>query len=338
MRIIAYVNGNSGPSYHRVIMPLLLMKDVDVFVTNNLLEEHFEKGCDLFMYNRLLPEHANSKLKELKEKYGFKTCVDVDDYWELDEHHILYDHYKEIEFAKQQVDHISKADIVLTTNERLAEVIAPFNINVHILPNAIPKQGQFNIEREPYYLTRLFWQGSITHRKDIEILERPIDQLGKIAAKIKMIMAGYHENEDEWYQMALTYTAGAKHQYKLIEGAPVTKYYEAYKHADICLIPLVKSRFNGFKSNLKVLEAANLGLPVIASQVDPYLNMPLLYAKSGSDWVKHITRLVDSRKRRKEAGAILKEFCDKHYDFHKINNERKQILEYVAKKDTPVVK
>jgi glycosyltransferase involved in cell wall biosynthesis len=332
MRIIAFVNANSGPSYHRIIMPLMLMKDVDVFITNNLLTEHFDKGCDLFIYNRILPAHAEDQIRELKEKYGFKTCVDIDDYWHLDEHHVLYDHYKEIGFAGQQVKHIQGADVVLTTNERLAAEIRPLHPNVHILPNAIPKQGQFDIEREPHYLTRLFWQGSVTHKKDIEILERPIDQLGKIAGKIKMIMAGYHENEEEWHSMALTYTAGAKHQYKLIPGAPVTSYYEAYKHADICLVPLVRSRFNGFKSNLKVLEAANLGLPVIASQVDPYLNMPLLYARSGSDWVKHITRLVDSKKRRRDAGAELKEFCDKHYNFHKINKERKQILEYEVKK------
>jgi glycosyltransferase involved in cell wall biosynthesis len=314
----------------------MLMKDVDVYITNNLTEESFEKGCDIFMYNRILPESSAPQIKALKEKYGFKTCVDVDDYWHLDEHHILYEDYEAIEFAKQQINHIYNADIVLTTNERLAEAIKSFNKNVHILPNAIPKQGQFDIEREPYYLTRLFWQGSITHKADIEILERPIEQLNKISGKIKMIMAGYHESEDDWYSMAMSYTAKTKHQYRLIPGVPVTQYYEAYKQADICLIPLVKSRFNGYKSNLKVLEAANLGLPVIASQVDPYLNMPLLYAKCGNDWVKHITRLVDSNKRRKEAGSVLKEFCDKHFNFHKINNERKQILEYVAKKDTTV--
>lgn len=310
----------------------MLMKDIDVYITNNLLEEHFKKGCDIFIYNRILPDHAEAKIKELKEKYGFKTCVDVDDYWHLDEHHILYDYYEEIQFAKSQVSHIMNADFVLTTNERLADEIKSLNKNVYIVPNAIPKQGQFDIEREPYYLTRLFWQGSITHRKDIEILERPIYQLSKIASKIKMIMAGYHRDEAEWHSMALTYTANTKHQYKLIEGQPVTNYYEAYKHADICLVPLVKSRFNGYKSNLKVLEAANLGLPVIASAVDPYLDMPLLYCKSGRDWVKHITRLVDSKKRRKEAGAELKDFCETQYNFHKINNMRKQILEFEAKK------
>lgn len=332
MRIIAFVHSNSGPAYHRVIMPLMLMRDTDVYITNNLKVEDFEKGCDLFLYNRILPDHAIPQLSLLKEKYGFKIGVDVDDYWELDPHHVLYDYYNEIDFAKQQVQTLKDADFVTTTNKRLAEAIREHNPTVYVCPNAIPKAGQFDIEREPHYLTRIFWQGSITHRKDIEILAHPLAGLSRIAPKIKMVMAGYTEGEPEWYGMAHAYTADLKHQYKLIEGAPVTKYYEAYKHADICLVPLVKSRFNGYKSNLKVLEAANLGLPVIASQVDPYLDMPLLYCKSGNDWLKHITRLVQSKKRQKEAGAELQAFCEEHYNFHKINNERKQVYEYEAKK------
>lgn len=331
MRIVAFVNANSGPSYHRVIAPLLLMPNADVFVTNNLLEEHFEKGCDIFMYNRTLPEHCDSKIKELKKKHGFKTCVDIDDYWELDPWHILYAEYQKENFAALQVRHIRDADFVLTTNSRLAAKISVINSRVYVVPNAIPKAGQFVLEREPSPFFRLFWQGSITHERDIQILERPVDQLKTIAPRIKMVMAGYHENSEEWHRMALTYTAGAKHQYKLIPGARVDKYYEAYAHADACLIPLRKSKFNSFKSNLKVLEAANLGLPVIASQVEPYLGMPLLYCKTGSDWVKHIKSLEKSRKRRKEAGAKLKEFCDTHYNFDKINEQRKTIFKTYCK-------
>jgi glycosyltransferase involved in cell wall biosynthesis len=307
------------------------MPNTDVFITNNLQVEHFEKGCDVFMYNRILPNHAIAQIKELQLKYGFKVCVDIDDYWQLDEHHILYDYYKEIDFQSQQIKHIQEADVVLTTNERLAEEIELFNSNVHVCPNAIPKKGQFDLEREPYYLTRLFWQGSITHRQDIELLRKPLESLGPIAAKIKMVMGGYTEGEPEWYEMAMTYTAQAKHQYKLLPGVEVNQYYTHYTHADICLIPLVNSRFNRMKSNLKVLEAANLGLPVIASNVHPYLDMPIFYCKCSADWVKHIVRLVGSRKRQKEAGLELKEFCDEHFNFDKINRERKQILEYTAK-------
>lgn len=330
MRIIAFVN-NSGPGYHRIIMPLMLVQDVDVFITNNLLEEHFEKGCDIFMYNRVLPDHCTPIVAALKEKYEFKTCVDVDDFWHLDEHHILYKVYQEFEFAKQQVEHIRNADIVLTTHSRLAHEVKVYNKNVHVIPNAIPKQGQFDIERQPHNLTRLFWQGSVTHGEDIALLKRPIDCLSTIAGKIKMVIGGYQESEDEWYKMVMNYTSKAKHQYLLLPGVNVNEYYKHYEHADICLVPLINSQFNRHKSNLKVLEAANLGLPVICSAVHPYMNLPVIYAKGTGDWVRAIHRLVASKKRQKEAGAELSEYCQQHFNFHKINKERKQILEHAAK-------
>lgn len=331
MRIIGYIHGKpSGVSYHRIIMPFMLMHgDIETYVTNKLTPEDFEKGCDMLVYSRI---NAPDNLAELKEKYGFKVCVDVDDYWELDEHHVLYNEYKAMGFAALQVQHLQDADVVITTHERLAEEVAIYNKNVHVCPNAIPRQGQFDIDRQPYHLTRLFWQGSDTHRKDIELLRTPIDKLSSIAGKIKMVMAGYAQNHEDWHYMARDYTANLKHQYRLIEAAPITEYYKAYAHADICLVPLINSKFNRHKSNLKILEAANLGLPVIVSEVHPYLDLPVLYCRSSSDWVKHITRLVASRKRQKEAGQQLAEYVNEHYNFNKINNMRREILEVEGKK------
>lgn len=331
MRIIAFASKNAGPSYHRIIAPMLLLPDVEVLVTNDLNEAHFEKGCDLVMYNRILPDQPMAKLKELQKQYGFKICVDVDDFWELDESHVLYQLYQEDKFAENQIKHLKEADVVLTTHSRLADEIYPYNKNVHVCPNAIPKKGQFAIEREPYYLIRLFWQGSDTHGDDIKMLANPIQQLNGISPKIKMVMAGYTQGSDIWYDMAMDYTAETMHQYKLIPPANVSMYYEAYKEADICLVPLRQSRFNRHKSNLKVLEAANLGLPVIASEVHPYLGLPIKYAKTTGEWVKNIKSLVGSKRQRRDAGLELKEYCDKYFDFEKINLERKQILEHTAK-------
>jgi glycosyltransferase involved in cell wall biosynthesis len=331
MRIVAFVRKDSGPCYHRVTMPLLLMWGADVFITNNLLEEHFEKGCDIFLYNRVLPAHQMPRIRELQKKYGFKICVDIDDYWLLDEHHILYSEYLQEGFAAHQIQHLKDADIVLTTHARLADEVKWFNRNVHVVPNAIPKQGQFDLQQESSPYVRLFWQGSITHQEDINLLSIPINALNTISPKIRMVMGGYQE-EQTWYDMARTFTANLRHQYKLIPGESINTYYSQYAHADICLVPLVNSMFNRMKSNLKILEAANLGLPVIASQVHPYMDMPLLYCKKSEDWIRHITRLVKSSKRRQDAGAELQEFCDEHYNFYSINNTRKQIFEHEASK------
>ncbi|MFT3679444.1 MAG: glycosyltransferase [Ferruginibacter sp.] len=309
-------------------MPLMLMQGIDVYITNNLKQEDFEKGCDIFIYNRTIPDEVIPVVSELKERYGFRICVDIDDHWKLDPHHILYDHFQETEFAKQQIEHIMNADLVTVTHERLAAAVMEYNKNVHILPNAIPNQGQFDIERTKSEVTRLFWQGSVTHKADIEILDRPINALAPIFPKIKMIMAGWMDGEPDWHSMVHSYTAGFKHCYKIIPGKHVAEYYSNYAEADICLIPLVNSPFNRMKSNLKVLEAANLGLPVICSHVHPYLDLPVIYAKNTTEWVVAINRLVASKKRQKEAGQELKEFVDKHYNFEKINRERKQLFEH----------
>lgn len=327
MRIIAFIQTTSGPAYHRIIAPLLLMKDVEVYITNNLLEADFEKGCDILMYNRILPDHALPTIKKLKKKYGFKVIVDIDDYWILDKHHILYESYLTENFAKRQVEQIKLADIITVTNDRLALVVSEYNTNVHILPNAIPKQGQFDIVKTPSPFTRLFWQGSQTHKADLELL-RPVSAMihGNVKG-VKMVMAGYMEDCKEWKSMVYFYTAGLMHAYKLIQALPIVDYYKSYSEADICLIPLFSSMFNRYKSNLKVLEAANMGLPCIVSNVDPYLELPVLYASNPNQWVKHIKRLAGSKKAQKEEGGKLKEFCDIHFNFEKINKERKQVFE-----------
>jgi glycosyltransferase involved in cell wall biosynthesis len=345
MRIIAFANRNSGPAYHQIIMPLMLMNGPEVYITNDLQVEHFEKGCDILMYNRVLPDHAMEKIRELQKQYGFKIVVDIDDYWQLDPHHILYQEYQDNGFAAEQIQHLRGADAILTTHDRLAEAIRevvemrvierpPYVVTpkVHVCPNAIPHQGQFDVPYQQTEFVRLFWQGSITHQHDIELLRTPIEALGKISKQTKMVMAGYEADEPAWADMARIYTANRKHQYALIQGCHVANYYAGYGHADICLVPLLNTPFNRMKSNLKILEAGNLGLPVIASGVHPYLGLPVNFCKNSRDWIGHIKRLVAHPARRQEEGERLAEYCHEHYNFFKINAGRCQILEYVASK------
>jgi len=326
MKIIGYINEVNGVTYHRILAPLLLMPQVKVYITNNFDEKDFNEGCDVVVYNRIIPQDKLTALLALKEKYGFKIVCDIDDYWHLDEHHILYQNYLDNDYAAKQIKAITTADIVTVTNSRLASRVSQYNKNVEVVANAIPKSGQFDLERTPSKVPRLFWQGSQTHRKDVEILRPVALELYHKLPQCKMVMAGYN-GDDEWHSMVSSYTASKMLALMLIEAQNVTNYYEAYKEADICLVPLIDSNFNQYKSNLKILEAANLGLPVIASKVNPYLDLPVLYAENNKEWVRHIKRLVESRKAQKECGKELKEFCDKHYNFEKINILRKQIFE-----------
>jgi glycosyltransferase involved in cell wall biosynthesis len=302
-------------------MPLMLMQETDVYITNAVTEEDFEKRKPTTVfYNRIISDD----ILKLQPRYGFKIVVDVDDYWELDASHILYRHHYENRMNEHHIKHIRLADTVTTTNERLAEEISKINRNVVVLPNAIPTHSYFPKLYIPSAngKTRIFWQGSVTHGKDIEILKGPIQRLNK--NKFAMIIAGYMQGEPEWDRMVSFFTKGLRLDGMVLGGADVDKYYANYRMADICVCPLRETRFNAFKSNLKVLEAAHIGAPCIASHVNPYLDIKgVMYVKRQSDWFDYINA---GREYWKPLSFELKQWAKTHHNFETINALRKNVL------------
>lgn len=312
------------------------MDGVETIVNHTIVEEQLE-GVDILFFNRMVGNTTINRLTELREKYGFKIVIDFDDHWRLDPGHYLYHTYEQYRLSEIMELFIKIADAVTVTHERLRSEVLPLNPNVHILPNAIPKWGQFLVKKQESEFTRLFWAGGVTHRKDIELLRNPVK---RFTGNIQMVIGGYVDNP-EFKAMASAYTNGGKLNNELIQALPVEDYYHAYSKCDISLIPLQPGRFNSFKSNLKILEAANISSPVIVSRVHPYLDFPehlVCYVKSQSDWNKHISNLIDFKGMASGMGLWLQEYCDIHYNFEKINKERKQLFEYVTGKQTEIRK
>lgn len=316
MKIFGLIQRNSGPGFHRIMMPLLLMPDADVYITNAIEEKDFaERKPDWIYYNRFVSDDV---LKACKT-HGVKVALDIDDYWHLDPHHISFKESVRLDLPRLQKWHMMMADVVTCTNDRLAEVIYPFNKNVVILPNAIPQHEYFPVIKTPHPKHRIFWQGSITHEPDIKLLAKTMKQLQP--DKFLAVMAGYTPHV-AWQRMGKVFTEWDKKSGVILDGLPPHQYYQNYQYADVCVIPLLSSKFNSYKSNLKVLEAAHSDLPVIASNVHPYKNMPLLYVNKESDWLKWLNDF-DAQK---ENAVQLAEYCRKNHDYQIINQIRKGVF------------
>jgi glycosyltransferase involved in cell wall biosynthesis len=335
VKVLAIYN-SSGPCYHRVFLPLSAMPEIDVTFTNvvgpNSHVKKFE-GFDTVFVNRMFPMNKLSEVLNARKKYGFRLIVDMDDHWELDATHYLSKHYERFNLSTYILHAITCADAVSVTHERLAEAVAPYCKNVFILPNSIDgKHPQFNIENQPGAKTRLFWAGGITHGKDLEILRNPIRRIysdSYLKERVMMVMGGYSKGEKEWDKMASIYTNGLKMPGCILYGKPVHEYYSLYQFADVCLIPLIPNRFNSYKSNLKILEAANLGLPVIVSNVHPYKGFPpelVNYVNTQQDWYRHVRRLIRDPTFAAQQGQALKEYVNEVYNFDKINEARCRML------------
>lgn len=331
MRIIGLFDG-AGPMYHRVFVPLILMPKHDVLLTTKITEEQISK-CDVLYINRLAPANYPSEVFKWREQYGFKIVVDLDDHWNIGQSHILTDFYKEHQVSTFIEHNIIQADAVSVTHERLAEEVMKLNDNVYCLPNAIADYNQFHTQRDSFDKVRLFWAGGITHEKDLNLLQMPLTRVASdphLKNQILMIMGGFQQGNPHWQNMVRSFTANGKLTAVTLPGRKVTEYYKLYQNADICLIPLAKSTFNTHKSNLKILEAAHLGIPVIVSAVHPYLGFPdhmVNYVYKQSDWYKHIKLLTNDKGFREAQGQMLKEYCEDVYNFERINTARKEMLE-----------
>ena len=87
----------------------------------------------------------------------------------------------------------------------------------------------------------------------------------------------------------------------------VGDYYKAVDF-DIAIAPLADVPFNRAKSHLKALDAAARGIPIIATDMEPYRDFVRdgetgYLVSSEAEWVKRLTDLIHDEAARAEMGA-----------------------------------
>lgn len=332
MRIIAVGYRNSAVAYHRQFLPLSFMKKEFAFFTDVLNDEVMKEGYDILLINRYIQGVTLDQILEYKKQYGFKLVVDIDDFWHLDPWHILYSNYP----YKEIMDHIRAADLVTCTNDDLRNEIKEINKNVYVLPNALPfGQDQYTDLHIPSEdgRVRFIYTGSVTHEKDVMQLKNPMKRIASdqyISEKSHFCICGYDPDnkhiEPVWHRMINDFLCGFKLPGHVRAVLPVDQYMNFYNEADVSIVPLVHSRFNGMKSNLKVLEAAAKRIPVIASCVKPYSECLYIHPiNSQSDWYTAIKKMATDPIYRKELGEANHEWCVKYFTLNEINEKRHQL-------------
>lgn len=332
MRILVITQQNSGVGYHRLMLPIYYMQKDFAFFTDTINDEILAENYDLVIVNRYIPSCHIDDLVAYREKYGFKLILDIDDFWHLDPWHILFDQYDPYPI----IEHIKIADLVICTNMTLRYEISQFNKNVHVLPNALPYgKDQFLDVHVPGDKIRIVYTGSITHEKDVALLRNPFKKvLGDkmLSDQLDFTLCGYDPANDYskmvWGRMINDFTVGMKMNGGIKKALPIMEYMNFYNEADISVVPLVESKFNAMKSNLKVLEAATKKIPVIVSNVDPYKGCPYtVKVENQTDWYKNIKKLATDAIYRKEIGEANYQWCADNFHLDKINKLREQIFE-----------
>jgi glycosyltransferase involved in cell wall biosynthesis len=361
MKVQFVVQQHSGISYHRLINPMEFMKwdsEEDSAEMLWIHEDEHKVNGDILYFNKFIAMDK-SQLEVVKKK-GIKIIVDIDDSWDLPINHIFYDMWTKLNNTKRVLDAVKLADLVICTTMRLQDKIRPYNKNTAVVPNAFPfgydTYKPMPVEHEK--MGFIYVAGS-THLPDVELLRGKFKRIGSdsyIKSNAEFMLAGYEESKgmryktkedllakngnyniikvrDVWDKMATIFSETGS--YKIIPSTNLDEYINFYDQADVALIPLCNTDWNSYKSELKIVEAACKGLPVICSRVLPYST---LYGKEGimwverpDDWLTHIKYCIKNPNYVKDMGEKLSTWVKESYDLLIWNETRKQLFKSILR-------
>lgn len=325
-----YVDTN-GCDYHRIKLPFkwgvgLFNEQYDrKFSPDPDLLWWFLNNCQVVAFNRGF-HLGYDRAKQLKAA-GIKLAMDLDDWVELPNYHPLYQQYKEWG-AKNIIDHLKLADLVTVTTDRLYQKVKEFNINCHVIPNALPfGRDQFKVgEADKSGLFRFGYTGQSSHLEDVRIMMPSMYKVRKLK-DIAFKLSGYKDHA-VWVGMEAVFKSIPN--YTRQNAVPLDEYMTVYDDMHCSVVPLCYNDFNSCKSNLKLLEAAAKKIPCIVSHVPPYRDdpdAPVLWVQNSNDWYKHMKYLSENRDAAVDMGEALNEWAIQKYSLDHWNKVRFQLYQ-----------
>ena len=196
------------------------------------------------------------------------------------------------------------ADGVVTSTELNKEIYEKFNKNIYLLPSAL----DFKI-----------WD-SLTPKK---------------SRKLKI---GYFGNKED-LEKILPSLAELVKQYPIefeniaIDGVIDQPDKLAKFGVSMALFPLEDTNYNRSKNNINLLEVMALNIPIVASPIESYKGLPVLYAKTNYEWYECIEKLITDKDFRKDVGQTGYNFVHENYDMKKFVSKFQSWLKELKRKD-----
>lgn len=336
MNITVIYNKASGVCYHRLLQPAkyLALEYSDVNITyvdeTTCMQDTSVFNTDIVWYSTLFM-YEFTALAELKNNYGFKLVLDLDDYPEPYQGQIHYDAWKKFGFKKNVFNGLKLADLLIVTNEQLKQVYELFTKKVIVVPNALPfGEEQFTPDRVPTTDVRFLYLAGNNHEHDLYTLNPLFKDLAADTAfqqKGSLAICGYNKpfaEENVYDRME----AAAKTCSKYVRQPllPFNSYMQHYNTGDVAIAPLIGNIYNACRSNLKFLEAAAMRMPLICNNALPYtvdkLAGGIVFCEDVAGWHKAFQFFLQNPNQIAKYGEANYLYAKQNYDLRTVNIQR----------------
>lgn len=313
MKIFGWQADMAGCAWYRLVLPLgaLRQQGHDTTWARKLEEPHWES--DVLIAQRTCLPGPTSHLQRMAKHKGKRPMLVMeldDDLLHIDKgNQAAEGFFGDATIRANLIANMQAVDLITVSTEPLAEQVRKYNPNVAILPNCIPRSL---LAWHPGCFTDRFtvgWQGSKTHDRDWQPAAEPVRRWFNKAKRggLNVEMHTVGPVPDSFPDVFPHRTTGWRQSMD-----------EYYRMLDwhVALAPLVPTLFNNSKSDIRVLEAATLGFPVIASDVIAYRDS-VIHGQTGflvqnpSDWGRYLQALAADPQLRADMSEMAREAAQK---------------------------
>lgn len=302
----------TGCGYYRIALPMQGLTGLGYRAAHSMrMPEAARDNPNAVIVGQRVCKPEPSILWQQLAKQGRKLVYEIDDdLWNIDASSpVAHEFFAQPEILTNLQRNIEVSAAVTVTTAPLAERVARWNPNVHVVPNAVP---DWLVEHEPERrddgVLTIGWGGSATHQMDF----------GQVADQLRRYLQ--RNPGTEFHCIGNDYATWMRIPAERARFTPWVANVEEFLRAidyTIGIAPLRPHLFNQAKSALKAIECGALGIPIVASAVRPYEDY-VRHGKTGflvrrdHEWARYLRQLTEDPDLRAAMGAAARRQARQH--------------------------
>lgn len=326
MKAFGWAADEGGCAYYRLQAPFRALAELGHTTGHAIRYTADWDDADVIIGARVCNPGPSQRWQEWAGR-GRRLVYDVDDdYFHVDPDSPAWSQYARQDVQRRIVQNAAAADAVTVCSPRLLEVMRAYNPRTVYVPNGLPAEILSWGRPDRGGPLVLGWAGTPATAADLATVARRLCRFLDRHPDVEMHTVGLSADE----------VAGAGLRHERVRVTPWVAGTEAYLQTiaesfDVWVAPYRASMFNRAKAPTKGLEAAFLGIPIVASDIEPYARFVKqretgLLVRQDHEWDHALHALVTDSKARVRFGRAAKELAAAEHTVESIAPQWERVL------------